>query len=99
MKVAKADAAYPKISATSSPISGTSAETSGTYLDEEEADMLCREGHRMATAIYQGILPRSIRQETYSVRSCFHMPLDAQPYLNMKALALPVSAKPLRHYQ
>ena len=95
VKVAKADAAYPKISGASSPISGTSAETSGTYLDEEEADMLCREGHRMATAIYQGILPRSIRQETYSVRSCFHMPLDAQPYLNMKALALPVSAKPL----
>lgn len=95
VKVAKADAAYPKISGASSPISGTSAETSGTYLDEEEADKLCREGHRMATAIYQGILPRSIRQETYSVRSCFHMPLDAQPYLNMKALALPVSAKPL----
>ena len=84
VKVAKADAAYPKISATSSPISGMSAETSGTYLDEEEADVLCREGHRMATAIYQGILPRSIRQETYSVRSCFHMPLDAQPYLNIE---------------
>lgn len=62
---------------------------------EEEADILCREGHRLASAIYQAILPKAIRQETISVRSCFRMPLDAQPYLNTKAVALPVSEKPL----
>ena len=63
---------------------------------EEEADVLCREGHRLASAIYQAILPKAIRQETISVRSCFRMPLDAQPYMNAKAVALPVSEKPLQ---
>lgn len=67
---------------------------SATYLTEEEADVLCREGHRLATAIYQGVLPKSIRQEAVSVRSCFRMPLDGMPYYNPKALALPVSGQP-----
>ena len=62
---------------------------------EEEATSICQEGHRLASALYQAILPKAIRRETVSVRSCFHMPLDEYPYYNPKALALPVSGKPL----
>lgn len=62
---------------------------------EEEASAICQEGHRLASALYQAILPKNIQRETVSVRSCFHMPLDEHPYYNSKALALPVSAKPL----
>ena len=61
---------------------------------EEEADALCQEGHRLAEHLYQGIMPRAIRKETASLRSCFRMPLDAEPYFNPKAVALPVSEKP-----
>ena len=78
-----------------STISGTYSPAGATYLTEEEADALCQEGHRLASAIYQGILPKAIRQEAISVRSCFHMPLDENPYFNPKAVPLPVSAKPL----
>ncbi len=62
---------------------------------ENGADALCQEGHRLASALYQAIMPKPIRQEKASVRSCFRVPLDAQPYLNTKAVALPISAKPL----
>ena len=65
------------------------------YSTEEEADVLCREGHRLASAIYQAILPKPIRKEAATVRSCFYMPLDPQPYYNPKAMALPVNEKPL----
>ena len=68
------------------------SEISTPYLTEEEADALCQEGHRLAAAIYQGVLPKSIRQEAVSVRSCFRMPLDETPYFNPKALALPVES-------
>lgn len=64
------------------------------YLTEEEADALCQEGHRLAAAIYQAIMPKVISLEPASVRSCFHMPLDEAPYFNPKAVALPVSGKP-----
>ena len=84
-----------KLSDAYSSISGTYSSTGATYLTEEEADALCQEGHRLASAIYQGILPKAIRQEAISVRSCFHMPLDENPYFNPKAVPLPVSAKPL----
>ena len=60
-------------------------------LTEEEADMLCQQGYRLASAIYQGILPKPIRQETATTRSCFRMPLDAEPYYFPKAVALKVS--------
>ena len=62
---------------------------------EEEASAICQEGHRLASAIYQAILPKAIQREMVSTRSCFHMPLDEHPYFNPKALALPVSGKPL----
>ena len=84
-----------KLSDAYSSISGTYSSTGATYLTEEEADALCQEGHRLASAIYQGILPKAIRQDAISVRSCFHMPLDENPYFNPKAVALAVSAKPL----
>ena len=61
---------------------------------EEEADILCQEGHRLAATLYQSIMPKPIKTEPVSVRSCFHMPLDATPYYNPKAVALPVSPKP-----
>ena len=64
-------------------------------LTEEEADVLCQEGHRLAAALYQSIMPKPIKMEPVSVRSSFHMPLDAAPYYNPKAVALPVSAKPV----
>ena len=67
-------------------------------LTEEEADALCQEGHRLATAIYQGIMPKRIKTEPVSVKSSFHMPLDEAPYFNPKAVALPVSAKPMADY-
>ena len=63
--------------------------------DEEEADALCRQGYQLASSIYQGLLPKPIRQELGSIRSCFRMPLDDLPYYNPKALALPVSQKPM----
>ena len=68
---------------------------SDPYLTEEDADALCQEGHRLAAALYQAILPKPIKMEPVSVRSCFRMPLDAAPYYNPKAVALPVSGKPL----
>ena len=64
-------------------------------LTEEEADVLCREGHCLASALYQAILPKPVLKEAVSVRTCFHMPLDEHPYLNAKALALPVCEKPM----
>jgi hypothetical protein len=72
------------------------AKTDGsTIADEEEADTICQQGHQLATTIYQGLLPKPISQQPASVRSCFRMPLDAQPYFNPKAVALPVSVRPL----
>ena len=66
-----------------------------TNSTEEEATSICQEGHRLASALYQAILPKTIRRETVSVRSSFRMPLDEHPLFNPKALALPVSGKPL----
>ena len=95
VKIIKSDGHSPELSGSTEIISGTYSETSGTYLTEEEADALCQKGHRLASALYQAILPKPIRQENVSVRSCFHMPLDPNPYVDMKAMALPISAKPL----
>ena len=81
---------YSKISGPYSEITQPYSQISGTYLTEEEADALCQEGHRMASAIYQAIMPKPILKEPVSVRSCFRMPLDPEPYYNPKALALPV---------
>ena len=81
---------YSKISDPYSEITHAYSQISGTYLTEEEADALCQEGHRMAAAIYQAIMPKPILKELVSVRSCFRMPLDPEPYYNPKALALPV---------
>ena len=64
------------------------------YLTEEEADVLCQEGHRLAAALYQTIIPKAITRDPVSVKSNFHMPLDETPFYNPKALALPVSPKP-----
>ena len=97
VRIAKAEDASPAITQPYSQISGPYSEIthpysqiSGTYLTEEEADALCQEGHRMAAAIYQAIMPKPILKEPVSVRSCFRMPLDPEPYYNPKALALPV---------
>ena len=67
----------------------------GEVVDEEEADLICRQGYQLASTIYQGLLYRPIRQEAYSVRSSLRMPLDTEPYYNPRAVALPVSAKPM----
>ena len=67
----------------------------GTIDGEEEADAICKQGHQLAMAIYQGLITKPISKEPVSVRSCFRMPLDAQPYFNPKAVALPVSDKPM----
>ena len=64
-------------------------------LTEEDADVRCQEGHRLASAIYQGIIAKPMTMTPVSVKSCFHMPLDETPYYNPKAIALPVSARPL----
>ena len=99
VRIAKAGGAT--ISGPSAAISGLSAEISSLSttitslaLTEEEADVLCQEGHRLATAIYQGIIPKPIKTEPVSIRINFHMPLDETPYFNPKAVALPVSGKP-----
>ena len=63
--------------------------------DEEEADMICQQGYQLASALYNSILPKAVSEEPASTRSCFRMPLDAEPYFNPKAMALPVSNKPL----
>ena len=90
VRIEKADGAYSPISGTYSEITQPYSEISGTYPTEEEADAICQEGHRLAAAIYQAILPKPILKEPISVRSCFRMPLDPEPYYNPKALALPV---------
>ena len=66
-----------------------------TPINEEEANTVCQQGYQLASSIYQGILPHPIREELASIRTCFRMPLDASPYYNPKAMALPVSIKPL----
>ena len=58
-----------KLSDAYSSISGTYSSTGATYLTEEEANALCQEGHRLTSTIYQGILPKAIRQDAISVRS------------------------------
>ena len=99
VKIEKAEDAPSAISGTYSEITQPYcaitrpySEISATYLTEEEADVLCQEGHRLAAAIYQGVLPKAIRQEAVSVWSNFRMPLDETPYFNPKALALPVES-------
>ena len=101
VKIEKADSApsaisgiYSEITQPYCAITRPYSEISATYLTEEEADALCQEGHRLAAAIYQGVLPKAIRQEAVSIKSCFRMPLDETPYYNPKALALPVSGLP-----
>lgn len=64
-------------------------------IDEEDATNLCHQGYQLATTVYQGLLSKPIRQEVVTVRSTFRMPLDAAPYYNPKALALPISEKPM----
>ena len=90
VRIAKAEGVSPAITQPYSEITHAYSQISGTYLTEEEADALCQEGHRMAAAIYQAIMPKPILKELVSVRSCFRMPLDPEPYYNPKALALPV---------
>ena len=68
-------------------------------MTEEEADALCAEGWRLASALYQVVLPRAVRQEQVTARSCFRMPLDPSPYFNPKAPALPVSEKSIRRQE
>ena len=85
---------YSEIKQEYSEISGTYSEISSPYLTQEEADALCREGHRLATTLYQGIIPKPISTEPVSVKSHFCMPLDEAPYFNPKAIALPVTPKP-----
>lgn len=64
-------------------------------IDEEDATDLCHQGYQLATTVYQGLLSKPIRQEVVTVRSTFRMPLDGAPYYNPKALALPISEKPM----
>ena len=101
VKIEKADGTPSAISGTYSEITQPYCaithpylSISATYLTEEEADALCQEGHRLAAALYQAILPKPIRQEAVSVRSSFRMPLDESPYYNTKAIALPVNGIP-----
>ncbi len=94
VKIEKTEASYSAITSSYSEIRGAYCATEASYPTEEEADVLCQEGHRLATALYQAILPKTIRQEAVSVRSNFRMPLDEAPYYNPKALALPVSGTP-----
>ena len=62
---------------------------------EEDADIICKRGHELAASLYKGILPGTIRHEEASVRSCFRMPLDPEPYYNPKAMALKVPQAPM----
>ena len=102
VKIERINGTYAGISGSYFEISGTYSTITPPYSEitqpycptEEEADLLCREGHRLAEHIYQGIMPRPISKEAATVRSCFRMPLDDQPYFNPKAVALPVSEKP-----
>ena len=64
-------------------------------MDEEEANAVCNQGYLLASVLYQGLLPQPIRKEKASVRTCFRMPLDAAPYFNPSAIALPVGDKPI----
>jgi hypothetical protein len=94
VKIEKADGTYSAITRSYSEITQPYCAIRAPYCPtEEEADALCQEGHRLAAAIYQGVLPKAIRQEVVSVKSSFRMPLDDTPYYNPKALALPVSGK------
>lgn len=68
----------------------------GSPATEEEADSYCMAGYKLAAALYQAVLPKPVSWGTSSVRTNFHMPLDARPYLNLRAIALPVSEKPMQ---
>ena len=95
VKIEKTESAYSAITHPYSEITLPYSAITQPYCEtEEEADVFCQEGHRLAAALYQSILPKTIRQEAVSVRSNFRMPLDETPYYNPKALALPVSGKP-----
>ena len=94
VRIERSEGTYPSISGTYSAITQPYSAIRDPYPTEEEANALCQEGHRLASALYQAILPGTIRQELASVRSCFRMPLDSNPYYNPKAVALPVSEKP-----
>ena len=74
--------------------SGTKTESTAAVYTEEEADRLCKEGHRLASAIYQAVLPKAVRQEIATLRNSFRMPLDSNPYFNPDAASLPVTEKP-----
>ena len=85
---------YSEIKQGYSEITQGYSKISTPYLTEEEADVLCQEGHRLARTLYQSIISKPISAEPVSVKSHFHMPLDENPYFNPKALALPVVPKP-----
>ena len=89
---------YSAITQGYSEITKGYSEISGTYLTEEEADVLCQEGHRLATTFYQAVISKTISTEPVSVKSYFHMTLDAAPYFNPKAVALPVIPKPTQDH-
>ena len=94
VKIEKAGGTGSPISGTYSAITQPYSEITSPYLTEEEADVLCQEGHRLAAALYQAIIPKAITRDPVSVKSNFRMPLDEAPYFNPKALALPVVPKP-----
>ena len=97
VRIAKADSVTPKVPNDTPKVPNDTPEVSKDTLEvnEEEADALCLEGHHLAVAVYQGIMPKPISKEPISVKSHFHMPLDPAPYYNPKAVALPVSGKPM----
>ena len=64
---------------------------------EEEADDICHRGHKLAASLYKGILPKPIRKEEVSTKTCFRMPLDPEPYYNPKAVALKIPQSPVTH--
>ena len=53
---------YSEISGPYSPIRVSYSKISGTYLTEEEADVLCQEGHRLARTLYQSIIPKPLSE-------------------------------------
>ena len=59
---------------------------------EADADLFCQQAYRIASGIYNGMLPMPVERMAVNARSHFRMPLDGQPYFNPDATPLLVDA-------
>lgn len=64
-------------------------------LPQQEAgiNQFCKKAYDVAFAAYDGVLPKPIERQSVTVRYCFRMTLDDQPYVNADATALKIDSE------